>query len=179
MPLSSNKPCIQPSFDAKGGVVELNPESTVVLDQPASRRSPHRGAAHSPQFDTGNLGGFACALWGDGFALIGSILFGPRGPTGWLARVDEHLQLQRETFNDQYAPSALIQSDDGGLFILSRSRVDYFILRLRPNGEVLVRHALPAGESHLVHPSDANRSGVSVVSMLSSGTTERLQCDDQ
>ncbi len=43
----------------------------------------------------------------------------------------------------------------------------------------MARQALPVGESYLAHPSDTNRSGVSVVTMLSTSSTELLYCDDQ
>jgi hypothetical protein len=159
----------------------INPErrSIVVLDHLRADGSLLEERLIRPNSPTGHLSLFNCSPWGHGIALAAGIFFGSGDPTGWLARVDEHLQVQWEQFNSNYNGGDLIQSGDDGLYMLSWAGADSFILNLGPTGAILARHGLPEGESHLVQRSNANRSGVAVVSMSPEDTTDLLEFDGQ
>jgi hypothetical protein len=161
------------------GAIDVNRETTVVLDHlRADGTLIEEQLIHPTTDGAGRLGQFNCAPWEDGMALAGGIIFGPT-PTAWLAKVNGRLRVELEKFNPEYRPGELVQSSEGGLFMLSWSDAAHFILKLGRSGSVLARHALPQGENHLVQRGGANRAGVGVVSLFPSFKTELLQFDDQ
>jgi hypothetical protein len=164
------------------GIKTVNWQRSVLLDRIGVDGRLINERVMRPGSSKGSITDFQCIRWNDGIALFGGVAGAPRG-TGWLAILDEQLNLKSEKFDDQYV--AIVMADaGGGLFLLNSflpnpdgSRTS--VIKLSPTGEVMARHALSDNDNpYLVHPV-VPRSDVRVALFQDTLKTTVIDLDDQ
>jgi hypothetical protein len=120
---------------------------------------------------------FSCTGWNGGVGVAGSVFGQPAG-TGWLAKIDEQLNLQWEKYGDDYINSDMLETAEGDLVLTSWSGNAFDLVKIGASGEILARRTLPEAEYKLVHPVSIG-SAVSAVGMRTTLDTEIFHFDDK
>lgn len=104
-----------------------------------------------PDKSKGQLESADCISQGDGVALSGAVSADPAG-TGWLAKLDWHLDLQWEKFGDEYVGGDMMPAPDYAFYYLNgstkeaRARSSVSVMKLGLSGSPSVLHTFDSNE---------------------------------
>jgi hypothetical protein len=104
----------------------------------------------------------ACRKWDEAIVLLGSVSGQPSG-TGWMAKLDLNLSMQWTKFGGDYGNGDMDESG-ANLIVLGWNDQDFYVAKIAPDGEIIAKTMLSAGEHYLVHGS-GSASAVRIVSM--------------
>jgi hypothetical protein len=165
------------------GVVVLNKESTVVLDEISPDGKLINERRLVPPAEQGGLGDIYCFQTKEGLFLLATV--GRVGfATGWLAQLDRQFAVTAQKFGDQFFSMGFMQAPDGGLislnpFIKNPNGSKLSLMKVRLSGEVVAHHALADDDGpNLVYPV-LPTSGVRLAFFRDTLHTEIVAFDDQ
>lgn len=118
--------------------------------------------------------GLRCRKWNDGIVLVGGVSGRPAG-TGWMIKLDMHLNMLWKKFSDDYAPGEMTESGHD-LYVLGWHGSEFYIVKIGLDGEIIAKHLLTSGEHHLVQTGTRGKS-VRVATLVSTLQTEIADFD--
>jgi hypothetical protein len=136
-----------------------------------------------PQRERTYVSGATCFQWNQGIALIGGVFGGPAG-TGWLAMLDEQLNIKSERFGDEYGTMHVLVSTGGAFFMLNTALRNpdggsTSVIKIGPSGDIVARHVFSDSDNpELVRPT-MPRSDLRVALLQDTLKTEIVDLDEQ